>query len=270
MTATFRKAVFDSRRGLLWLAVGLALYAIMMMAFYPMMVEQSEDLDKMIDKMPKQFIGMFYSGDLDEFSISDPGIFLQGRYMLWAVLILGATVGGQAFNAFINAERTGTLDLMLSLPVSRRNYFLGRVLHTALTVVVVLAVSFIVFALFSVFMDEFSLGIGELALAIFAAFFPVMVMAGFAYMIAVLVPSSKNFGGPLVYFFVLGAYLLHSFSVTIDELEPIRGFFLFEYYDAGEITRDGLNIVDMLIMAAVALVYFGVAYWYADKKELGV
>ncbi|MBN1563872.1 MAG: ABC transporter permease subunit [Anaerolineae bacterium] len=270
MIATFRKAFWDSRMGVLWLAVGLALYAAMMMSFYPMLVAQAAELDDMIKKMPKQMIGMFYSGDLDEFSVSDPGVFLQGRYMLWAIIVLGVTVGNQAFNAFINAERTGTMDLMLSLPVSRRGYLLGRIGHTALTVLVVLVVSLIVFLGFTLVVDEWTLSVRQQAEAILAAFFPVMVIAGFAYMINALIPSSRHFGGGLVYVFVFGAYLVHSFCVTIEALEPIRPLFLYDYYDAGQITREGLNWGHVVLLSGVALVYLGVAYWRIDQKELGV
>jgi ABC-2 type transport system permease protein len=270
MAVTFRKAFFDSRKGVLWLVIGLATYSIMMMSFYPTLVAQSAELDEMIQKMPRQLIGMFYSGDLDEFSVSDPGVFLQGRYMLWALIILGVTVSSQAFSAFINAERSGTLDLMMSLPVSRRAYLLGRIVTTALTVLAVLVVSLAIFIGFGLFMDEWTLSVRQQTEAILAAFFPVMVIAGFAYMVNALVPSSKRFGGGLVYLFVFGAYLVHSFSVTVNELAPIRQLLLYDYYDAGRITREGLDPGHLALLSAVALAYFGIAYWRIEKKELGV
>lgn len=270
MAMLFRKAFRDSRRSTLWLAFGLGAYVLFIMAFYPAMIEQSEEMDELIQSYPKEMLSLFYGGDVEELSVADPGTFVQVEFGTWMLLILGAIVIVQAFNAFTNAERDGEMDMIMSLPVSRRDLLLGRVANTAVMVLIVLTVCFLMFVLSTVIWEEFDVAIGKLALAIYSAFFPLMVITTFTYMLATLIPSSRRFAGPIAYLFLMGSYLLHGFSGAVDQLESIRPLMLFDYYNAGAIIRHGVDITDWLLLSAVAAVYLAVAWWAVDRKELGV
>ncbi len=270
MTAVFNKAFRDSRRSLMWLIIGWGLYIALLMAFFPTIVEQAEDFDKMIRSMPRGITGMFVSGDIDTFSVADPAQFLQVRYASFVILLVGTLAIAQAFSAVLNAERDGTLDVMLSLPVSRRRYLLGRMANTAIMILAVLVSSLVILGAFTVLIPEFDIALGDLTIAIMAGFFPLAVTATFAYMLSVLVPSSKNYAGGIAYLMLIGSYLVHGFAASVPELEAIRPLLLFDYYNVAEIINDGLPLVDMLILSAAALVYGGIAWWYIARKELGV
>jgi ABC-type transport system involved in multi-copper enzyme maturation permease subunit len=270
MNATLRKALHDSRRTIMWLAIGLGSYALFIMAYYPSVVKQSAKFDDLLQSYPEGVIAMFYSGDVSEFSISDPGNWLNSEFMLWTLLMLGAMVIAQAFNSITNAERDGTLDLMLSFPVSRRAYLLGRIANTAITILATLTVCFLVFVLSTFLWSEFDVPLDRLALGVYGAFLPLMVVAGFTTLLTVIVPSSQHYAGPLAYLFLMGSYLIHTFSVAIDSLHPLRKVFLFHYYDASAVIRDGLPWGDWMLLAGVALLYMVLAWWLVDKKELGV
>lgn len=270
MTAVFRKAFHDSWRGVLWLLIGLGLYMAMLMLFYPTMVEQSAELDEMLQSMPKQFIGLFAGDDIENFSVADPANFLQVRYTSFLLLIVGSMAFAQSFNAVINAERDGTLDVMMSFPIARRRYLLGRMVNTATMLILVLIVSFAVLTGFSVVIEEFSLTPGELARAIFASFFPVAAVASFGYMLSVLVPSSKGYAGAVAYAVLFGSYLVYGFASTVNVLEPLRPLMLFHYYNAADIVHSGVEISNVLVLSGATLVFAAIAWWYVDKKEFGV
>lgn len=270
MTAVFRKALHDSRRTTLWLAFGLGLYALMIMAFFPSITEQAEELDDLIDSYPREMIALFYSGNVDDFSVADPGQYVQTQFMVWAVLIIGAIAMNQVFNALTNAERDGTMDVMLSLPVSRRAMLVGRLLNIALGVLIVLAVSFVTLAASTLIWEEFDVPLGNLALGIFGAFLPIMVIVGFATMLATLVPSSRRFAGTVAYVMVFGSYLLYGFSGATTQLENIQPLLLFHYFNAGDVISNGADPANWLVLAGVATLYLSIAYWAVDRKEMGV
>ncbi|MCD4684975.1 MAG: ABC transporter permease [Anaerolineae bacterium] len=270
MTATLRKAFRDSNRTLLWLLIGWSLYVLLIMSFFPMLVEQSADFDEMIKNMPRQITGMFVSGDLDDFSVADPGTFLQMRYAAFLILIVGTMAMAQAFNAITNAERDGTLDVMLSLPITRRDYLLGRMANTGVLIFAALVLSYLMLAGSTFIMREFDVALDSLALAVFMGFFPLATAASFAYMLAVVVPSSKGFAGPIAYLMLIGSYLVHGFAASIADLEPIRPLLLFDYYNVTDLINDGLSLRNVLIPSAAITVYTAVAWWFIDKKELGV
>jgi ABC-2 type transport system permease protein len=270
LIAVFRKAFHDSRRMMFWMSVSLVGYILLIMAFYPSMIDQSATMDKMLESYPKEMLQAFYGGDVQDLSISEPGNYVQSQLFTWSVLILGVIVIVQAFNSFTNAERDGTLDLMMSLPVSRRRYFLGRVANSAAVMLVVLAACWVALWLSTYLWPQFDVSPGRLVLSVLGQFWPVMVVAGFSYLLAAVVPSSKHSAGGLAYLFLIGSYILYMFAVTITKLNGFKPVFLFHYYSGGEIIRSGVNWGNWALMAAVALVYFGLAWWRIDKKEFGV
>jgi len=270
MSATLRKALHDSRRTIIWLAIGLGSYALFIMAYYPTVLDQAAKFDDLLQSYPKQVIAMFYSGDVEDFSIGDPGNWLSTEFMIWAMLILGAMVIAQAFNTITNAERDGTLDLMLSFPVTRRAYLLGRIANMAITILVTLTACFAIFVLSTVLWPEIDLPFGRLALGVYGAFLPLMVVGGFTTLLTVIVPSSQHYAGPLAYLFLMGSYLVHTFAVGIDSLRQRRGLFFFHYYDLSGVFRDGVPWGDWAPLAGVALLYFALAWWWVDNKALGV
>ncbi|MBI5957979.1 MAG: ABC transporter permease subunit [Chloroflexi bacterium] len=270
MKAVFNKAFHDSGRFVFWMSVASVLYVLLIMAFYPSMIEQSEEMDKLMESYPKEMMSMFYGGDVEEMSISDPGNYVQSQFITWLELMLGGIVIVQAFNALTNAERDGTLDVMLSLPVSRRAYLLGRILNTVAGVLILLAACWGSLWLSTLIWPEFDVSIGRLALGTFGGFFPTMVVAGFAYLLAAIIPSSKHFSGPLCYLFLFGSYLLYMLAAMINSLKGFKPIFVFHYYNGGQIIREGINVGDWLLLSGVAVIYFALAWWLVEKKELGV
>jgi ABC-2 type transport system permease protein len=268
--AIFRKGFRDSRKTMLWLAVGLGLYVLFLMSFYPTLAHDAAKFDDLIQSYPKSFISLVYQGDIEDFSISNPGTFIQTEFASWLLLIVGTIGIGQVFNVFTNAERDGSMDMLLSLPVSRRSYLIGRVLNTALMILVVLTAMFLAFWAASLIWPEFDVNPGRLALGIYGGFWPLMVIISFAYLLVAVVPSSKHFAGPVAYLFMLGSYLIYSFSGSVKTLSDIRPVFLYYYYNAADTINHGVNLGDWGILAGATLVYLALAWWLVDKKELGV
>ncbi|HVO68857.1 MAG TPA: hypothetical protein VMT24_02360, partial [Aggregatilineaceae bacterium] len=154
--------------------------------------------------------------------------------------------------------------------VSRRSYLIGRVLNTALMNLFVLTAMFLAFWASSLIWPEFDVNTGRLALGIYGAFWPLMVIISFAYLLVAVVPSSKHFAGPVAYLFMLGSYLLYSFSGSVKTLSDIRPLFLYYYYHCADTINHGVNLRDWAVLAGATLVCLALAWWLVDKKELGV
>lgn len=270
MRVIFKKAFHDSRRTIFWLAVGMGLYALMIMGFYPSIVDQSEEFDELLANYPEEMLVMFYDGDISEMQVSDPGTYVGMEFGTWCVLIIGAMVIGQVFNGFTNAERDGSLDLILCLPFSRRQILLGRVANTVVYLLTVLATCLVAFLLSMVIWPEFDPDVVNLILGIMGSFIPLAVVAAFAYMLVAIIPSSKRFAGALAYLFLIGSYIVYSFAGLIDELEWLRSLMLFYYFNIGGTIREGAAWGDWLILAVVALVYLSVAWWAIERKDMGI
>jgi ABC-type transport system involved in multi-copper enzyme maturation permease subunit len=162
------------------------------------------------------------------------------------------------------------MDLMLSLPISRREMLIGRVMSLFTGLLFILTICFLAFYASSVIWPEFDVPPADLALAIYGAFFPLAVIITFTLFLVSVIPSSKRFAGPIAYFFLLGSFLLHSFSQTVEGLKDLQPFFIFEYYSARNVILYGVEWSDWILLAAVAAIFLGLASWFIDRKELGV
>ncbi len=270
MLAVFRKSFRDSRRTVWWLSVGFGLYLLLIMGFYPTIKSQAAEWQELIDSYPESILAMFYGGEVAEFDITEAGIYIQTQFGGYSVLILGAIVIVQAFNAFTNAERDHSLDMMLSLPVSRRAYLFGRVLNTALGMALVLGAWLITFLVSMLLWPEFDVSVGRLALSIVSAFLFLMVVAGYSYLLAVIVPSSRHFAGPIAYLLLIGSFLIYGFSAMVDALKPLQPFLINHYFNMGEVIRGGVQFGDWTVMISVAIILLALAGWLVDRKEFGV
>jgi ABC-type transport system involved in multi-copper enzyme maturation permease subunit len=251
------------------MSVGLALYGLMIMAFYPSIVDQQEELDEIVES-GGDFYKIFLGENADNLSFADPGPYFGSQFGIWMVLILGAMVMIQAFNAITNAEREGTMDLLMSFPVSRREMFAARMLNTAASLLIILTVVFVTFVISREIWPEFEVSIGDLAAAIYGSFFILMAQAGFTYFLTAVIPSSRKFAGPVAYLLFFGSYLVYSLSLLNDTLTDIQPLLLFDYYDSGSIITSGWDMTNLVVLTVFAAVFSILGYVLIDRKELGV
>ena len=270
MAAIFRKAFRDSRRSTFWLSIGFGLYVMFLMAFYTSVKDQADEWKKLIEAYPEGVLAMFYGGDMADFDMTEPGTWVQTEFASYSVLILGTIVISQAFNAFSNAERDYTMDMLLSLPVSRRHYLLGRLLNTAAVMALVLGACLAGFLVSMLLWPAFDPPVTNLALSMIGAFLYLMVVAGYTYLLAVVVPSSRRFAGAIAYLLLIGSFLVYGLSAAVKALEPLQPLLLPHYFNMGAVIREGAQLGDWAVMAVTALAYFVLAWWLVDRKELGV
>lgn len=271
MRAVFDKLFRDSRRMMIWTAIGLGLYALFIMSFYPTIKKEEEKFNELLESYPDAMMSLFFGETEDgNYNLTAPGNFIQIYFSTYALLTLGAIAIFQAFSTFTTAEREGSMDIMLSLPISRRELLVGRLLSTGALMLILLTVFYGVIAIGSFIWTEFDANMGRVALGIYAAMFPLMVTFCFALLLASAIPSSKHFAGPLAYLFLFGSFLVYGFASGVDALRDIQPLLLFDYYNAGNIIEHGLDWDDIALLTTVACVYFGLAWWFIDRKELGV
>jgi len=271
MVPVFIKALRDSRRTIIALSIGFALYALFVLAFYPSILEEQESFDEMMQSYPEELLGFMTGGqDISEFSISDPGTFLSTEFSIWMVLIMGAIVIRQALNSVTNPERDGTMDMMLSLPVSRTEVLLGHIAAMIVMLLTVLTAALGALLLGRAIWPEFDVSFIAMARAIYGALFLLMVIGGFTFVLATLFPSRARFIGGIAYLFLIGSYLLHGFTGVIDSLSGLHSFFIFDYYNVRLLINEGIKPEDWALLIGLATAFLAFSWWNFDRKELGV
>lgn len=270
MFAVYQKAIRDSRKFTIGLSVAFFLYILMVVAFYPSIVEQSETMNEMLESYPDGFISAFYGADASEIDIADPGGFVHSQFAIFLMLILGGVAISQAFNAFTNAERDGTMDILMSLPLSRREVLAGRVAATITVLLAVLTASFAGLWAGAVAFPEFDVTVGQMALMMYGMIPVLLVVVAFSYMVVTIVPSRYKFAGAIAYLFLIGSYLFFTLALAITDLQDLKPIFLFHYYNAADMMHKGIQWDQWGLLAIVIAAYGTVAYWGVEQKEFGV
>lgn len=142
MPEVARRALVDRRRSLSWWVLGSVAYALIIVATYPSMRGQSQ-LNDLLSDYPPELIALFSGGQatLDLTSAADylnSQLFAFIVPFLLAILAIGfgaATLAGE--------EEGGTLELLLSYPVSRRRVVLEKAGALSVLVAVLATVTYV-------------------------------------------------------------------------------------------------------------------------------
>ena len=123
--SVLRKSFRDSSRVMLWMSVGLGAYILMIVSIYPALVEQSGQMDELIQSYPRELMALLGGGiDVEEFSLVDPGNFVHVYATTYVILIVGAMAIVQAFNAFTMGQASALAIISLLIAISFTSIYL--------------------------------------------------------------------------------------------------------------------------------------------------
>lgn len=116
----FAQGVRDRRRSLAWWSLGVAVYIAIIASVWPSMA--GTDMTGLLDQLPQAFLDLMGASD---YSMSTGAGYVSGELFGFMipifVLVLTIGAGGAAIGG---AESNGTLDLVLSHPITRRRVLL--------------------------------------------------------------------------------------------------------------------------------------------------
>ena len=253
-----RKTLRDLRWQVVGWGLGLAGLAAMLVLLYPAIAEQFEGVEM-------ENIGF---GEIQD--LSDPRQFFQVEFFTWSPVLMTvfAIIAGGALLA--GEEGAGTLELLLSQPLTRRALFLGKLAGVGVAAVGVLALAGLGFLLTAPFVDlKGAVAAGELVVAPFS----LLPFAWFALAATVLAATLTPTRGRAAALMTAGAFVAYALNITaglVASLAWLRFLSPYHYSDAQRVLTEGTVwwhqgalLVAALACAALALVVF-------ERREIGV
>lgn len=135
-SALLRKSLRDHVRGIVGWALGLVGIIVIQLSVYPTVRSSTEDWSKMTESFPEVFKKIFRMNDYT----SEVG-YLSTELLSFVIpfifIGLGSSWGARLTS---EEEESGTADILLSLPVSRRSVVFTRFMSATLVLVVVSAI----------------------------------------------------------------------------------------------------------------------------------
>jgi ABC-2 type transport system permease protein len=253
----------DSRRGVLWWSVGLAGLVALMVAVYPS-VRDSPGLDELLESYPEALKGIVgFGGELDYSSGAGYlGIELFS-FMVPLLLIIAAVSAGSA--AVAGEEERGTLDLLLSTPVSRRRLVLEKLGALTAELLALGAVLWLALAA-GARAGDLGVSAGHLGAATASA---VLLALAFGT-IALFVGAATGRRSRAIAVAAAGAvaaYFVDSLSSLSRLLDVLQEGSPFYHYSVSDPLRHGLEAPHVAFLLAVAIVASALAVVAVERRD---
>jgi ABC-2 type transport system permease protein len=256
------KTLRDLRWPTFWVAIGLGVmtgYFALLFPTYSKIVDMNSLLEKM--GPAAKLLGA---------QIGDASSLIGFLHIELFSMILPAGIvafaAGMASGFTAGEESRGTIDVLLSYPVSRRRLVLQKWVAVMLACVVTAAAVWI-FAVAGAALSNSALPADRLAQALV-----MLVLFGWAFAaIALAISAGTGNRGAAIGITVallVAMYLVDALAAIVDGLNTIRPLSLFRYYMGGDPLRNGINLPDAAILLAVAGVFLAASVILFERRDL--
>jgi len=252
LASVFSKTLFDMRRGLIWWSVGLILTNLMIVLIFPSIQASSAALTEYMNNLPPAMVALF--GDIQSFNTMEGflGLELFSFFLPALTLGFGIAYGGSVIGS---EEDSGTLDLLLSYPISRRSVLaqkFGAITVFALLVLVASTIGLLLgVVMVDSSIDAVNLAGAVLNVGLLTLFFGTLALA--------LTGLGLNRGAASGIAAGLAAitFLMNSLAPLADLPSVVQHITPWYYYDAVEVLQSGpepVNTAVLLVGIAILLV----------------
>jgi ABC-2 type transport system permease protein len=260
-----RRALRDRRRARVWWLFGVGLYTLAIVAAFPAMEGQKE-INRILEEYPPELLALFAGGQTT-FDLASAGDYLNSQLFAFIAPMLLVILGvGFAAGTLAGEEERGTLDLVLTYPVSRVSVVLQKALvlivEVALLTLVVHLVAFGVGRVFEIELplaDVVAAGLAQLLLG---------VVFGFLTLAAAAASGSRGLSIGVGAGTAAGTYLVGSLAPVVSWLEPVKWVSPFFYATGGNPLVNGLPAWRIILLAGSAAVLAVVAVVAFQRRDV--
>jgi len=257
-----RKTLRDQRRGLVGWTIGLVSLVLVYIAVWPSIRDSAPQMNAYIKNLPKVMRELFIQGDYGT-PVGYVSSEIFGQMGLLLIVIAGIGLGARAIAA---EEETGTLDILLSTPVTRRRVLLEKLAALAVQVA---ALAVILSASIALLGPSVALRVSPRGLV--AATLS-LILLGLAFgSIALLLGAwtgRRGLAVGLTTALAVAGFVIDGLSKVVDWLEPARFASPFYYYSANEPLKNGVDPWHALALAGLAIVATALAVAVFERRDL--
>lgn len=233
MIALTKWTLRQRKWSIIWWAIGVSALIILTLAFYPTIRDQTSQLDQSFNDLPQSAKALM-TDTQDLFSpvgYLSSQLFYLNLPMLLTVLAISLGTGLVA-----KEESSGTIELLLSRPISRTRLIAQK----ALAGIVILAFVSLVSLLATVLMCKLinmNVSLGYIAIATVYAAALASLYGAIAYFMASLGRSGRLASIGVAAFIALVGYIIASLASAVSWLKWPAKFTPNHYYKPGEILQ---------------------------------
>ncbi|GAA3008702.1 ABC transporter permease subunit [Streptosporangium longisporum] len=267
MPALTSKSLRDNRRALIGWTAGIGAFFTLYLSFYPNVADNPGLYgDVALTKFPGAMRDLM--GGLEGGFTSGSGYLQALVYQLFGPLLFIMCAAVLGNRAIARPEESGTLELTLTLPVTRRRLLLERFAALALSLLGVAAVTLVIVLVLSA-----AVGLGVPADRILAGHTGVLLLALFFGTLCLTVGAATRRPGTalaVVGTVAVAGYVVETMGKGVDAISWLRWVSPFHYYLDGRPIQLGFPVWEYLVLAGAIAVLVLVAIPAFDRRDVGV
>lgn len=268
MFSFFIRILKDNKFSLIAFCIASFLFLWMYIAFYPAIQDQSINFQDMLKSFPEGFMKAFNIDSMNFFGSLEAYISTEEYSFIWPILATAMTAS-VAGNAIAGEIEKGTIEIILSIPISRTKIFLTKYFYGLFSIVLLIAAS----VLATIPLAE-AYNIDYQAKNFY-------ILAGFAALFAASIFSltmmfSAFFSEKGKVYFCIGSILIVMYVLNIvsglkDNLDKLKYFTFFHYFNAADIlTGQAIeNTAYWVFGGCIILTTLFGAIWF-NKRDIAV
>ncbi|MEM9952870.1 MAG: ABC transporter permease subunit [Chloroflexota bacterium] len=243
--------------------IGLTFFSALYIGVYP---DMADEMSSLADLSIYQAMGI----DLASFAGYIASVVVQIMPIILGIYVIMLATGTLA-----GEEENGTLELIVALPLKRWQIITMKTL--AILVVIFLIMLLLgagSAATLNAVINSADVSIDVTPMQLFMALlavYPMMIaLFGMGLFFGAFMPS-RRLALVVMYTFYLASYLMSSVAGLVDSLNWLHTFSVFSYVNTtATIFSDGADIADVSILLGIGLVFFGLAVWAFQGRNITV
>lgn len=251
--SVFLETYKQTWKQMVYWGVGLAAMALLVVLMVPLF--DMQDVKELLQDFPPFILAMVGIGKELEIFATNEGFVAMGFFGKSALIFaVYPVVMGMRITA--NEEDTGTMDVLLSLPVQRARVIVEKFLAYSVSIVGVVLLIYLGMYL-GVLLAGIELDVTRLAEVTFYLI-PLMVFIMAATMLIAVIVRRRAVALGVVTAFVIASYMLQAIGAVAEGTvaEPIGSISFLTYYNTGDILRQGFiwpHIAGFVVLSVVLM-----------------
>lgn len=231
---------------IMWWSLGIVFFIAINLAFYPSFRDQSQELANAFNDIPESAMSLI--SDTGDF-FSPVGYLSSQVYYLMLPMLLGILCISLGSSLLAKEERDGTIELLLSRPISRSKLLAGKAL-AGIIIVSVMAVLALITTILLVRVVKLPVGSWHIIQTTCVTY---LLSLSFGAVAFLLTSTGRARAGSIgiATLFALGGYIIASLQNAAEWLRWPARFFPFNYYQPAEILQGTYNWNRVLFIFSV-------------------
>ena len=252
------------RNSIIGWGLGLCFFPLVYVSIYPSFEAELESMQAFLDLEIYKAMGITFA-TFEDWVASTIILFVPLVAAIFAVINATGTLAGE--------EADGRLEMVVVLPIPR--WQIVTVKAIALTIallLILLIVGLVSMGVFWAIESQITtvINAGDIMVALLGAYPLTLAMGMISLFLAAFCPS-RRVASMIGIAILLISYFGSNLAGMAEPIEPFEPLFLFTYLDiSGNILVNGPEFSDILVLLAVAVVSFGLAVLFFQRRDITV